>query len=117
MVQPRARRELPEGDNTGHPLLRAETLANDMMARLKNRDKPDEFKVHELEEWKKVVNRLAATNDGQAFIRAMLQYSSFNLPGDISNTVKMVEDNGKQAFYKRWVRPYLDKALRTDVEP
>ena len=103
--------------NTGHPLLRDAHVAQNLMKALQNRDKAQEWKVEQLEEWKASVNRLAASPDGRVFIRAMLEFSGYNLPGDIGNTVKMVEDNGKQAFYKRWVRPFLSKELRIEVEP
>lgn len=117
MAKPTHKSDAADPLITGHPLLNQQHAATDLLKRLQSRDKVDEFKVDQLDEWRAAINRLAASDDGRMLLRAMLQFSNYNVHGDISNTVKMVEDNGKQSFYKRWVRPYLDRSLRFEVEP
>lgn len=102
--------------NTGHPLLKHGNIADEFMKTLAARDKAKEFKIEQIEEWKKAINRLAATSDGQLFIRAMLEFSGYHDDDAVINATKMVEDKGKQAFYKRWIRPYLEKSLRNEIE-
>lgn len=102
--------------DTGHPLLRNAAQATDILKRMQGMEKAQEFKIHQIEEWKAALNRVASTPDGQLFITAMIQFSGYHNDDAVINATKMVEDKGKQAFYKRWVRPYLDPLLRKEIE-
>lgn len=103
--------------NTGHPLLKNATQVQAMIDRAAGRDAAKEFEIEELDKWRLSLNRIAATPDGKALFRAMISFSDlFTPPGNSRDTVKMVEDKNKAAFYLKWVRPYLDSSLRKDIE-
>lgn len=103
--------------NTGHPLLRGESQVLDYFAKLRENKEQTAMKAEELKEWKACLNRLAATKDGQHVLRVMIVLSGWQQPGNIKDTVRMVEDNGRIDFYLRWVRPFLDINLRKEMEP
>jgi len=102
--------------NTGHPLLRGESQALDYFAKIRENKEQVAMKAEELKEWKATVNRLAATKDGAHVLRIMVLLSGAFQPGNIKDTVRMVEDNGRADFYLRWIRPYLDKTTRAEIE-
>ena len=102
--------------NTGHPLLRGDSQVLDYFAKLRENKEQAALKAEELKEWKATVNRLASTVDGQQFLRIMILLSGWQQPGNIKDTVRMVEDNGRIDFYLRWVQPYLDKSIRMEIE-
>lgn len=100
-----------------HPLLRHPGKIDDMMAKLKDRAAGKEFQVEELQEWKLAVSRLADSPDGKVFLAALVQFSDYFAPqGKTRDTVKMVEDRCKIAFYLTWVRPFLTATQRSEIE-
>ena len=99
-----------------HPLLNRLPQVDDILKRLADKKERQEFKITELEEWTNCINRLASSPDGQLFIRSMIQFSGLYQPGNIRDTLGMVEDKCKAAFYLQWVRPYLQDQLRKEVE-
>ena len=110
----------PETDESDfsslHPLNRSKSTADKLLAGIQARKEADEFKVEELEEWKKCVNGLTSTPNGRMFIKSMLQHSGHWGPVKLVNQQPMV--NAIRAdFYLRWVKPYLQPDLRKDVEP
>lgn len=102
--------------NTGHPLLRGESQALDYFAKLRENKEQLAMKAEELKEWKATLNRMASTKDGAQVLRIMIMLSGWQQPGNIKDTVRMVEDNGRIDFYLRWIRPYLDATLRKEIE-
>lgn len=110
------KKESMTDDNTMHPLMRGGSAIDDLLKRMGQREEQKEFQVEKLQEWKLCLNRLASTADGRYFLSTLVRFSGLFTPGNIRDTVKMVEDNGKQSFYLRLVRPYLDTQLRKDIE-
>ena len=102
--------------NTGHPLLKGESQVLEYVARQRENKEQAAMHAEELKEWKATLNRVAATKDGAHMLRVMITLAGIFQPGNIKDTVRMVEDNGKADFYLRWVRPYLDSTLRKDIE-
>lgn len=99
-----------------HPLLRGESQVDSLLAAARKRNEQKEFQITELEAWKTCVNGLAATTNGQMFLRSMIQFSGVNDPPMLGNPQSMVVNTIKAAFYLRWVRPYLSSDLRKDIE-
>lgn len=121
MVKPtpshsKATPQAPDARNTGHPLLKNESQAMDLLKRFKQEQEQDEVLIERQLEWKDCLNRLASTGDGQHFLKLMIKHSGVFVPRNVSNTVKMVEDAGKSAFYLKHVRPYLDSSLLAVIE-
>lgn len=113
-----AAKEIPAtaARNTGHPLLKGEQQLMDYFRRMRENKEHQEMRVEELKEWKATLNRLAATKDGAHMLRVMVLLSGLFQPGNIKDTVRMVEDSGKADFYLRWIRPHLDPSLRKEIE-
>lgn len=86
---------------------------------LEYRQKSEDVKATILEneaEWKKVINRMFATEDGQFFAKYMLRYLGiFNIDNS-NNQIKLIEDNGKRKFYLELIRPYLDAKTLNLIE-
>lgn len=99
-----------------HPVLRNLSQVDDMVARLKDRKEAQEFKITEIERWKECVNGIAATPNGQLFLKSMVQHSGLFDPGTIAQPQKMIESRIISAFYLKWVRPFLNPDLRKDIE-
>lgn len=105
-----------EAQTGQHPLLNRLPQVDELLNRMAGKKERQEFKIEELEEWKRCINGLAATPNGQLFLRSMIQFSGLFVPGNIRDTLGMVEDKCKAAFYLQWVRPYLDEQLRKEIE-
>jgi hypothetical protein len=108
----------PEGErvSTGHPLL-TQMLQTDAFAEAaKKRQEFKEFQVAELETWKQTVIALAASDQGQLFLKSLVQHSGMFDATDDLHTMKMVEVRLKSAFYRKWVRPFIPLDLRKDIE-
>lgn len=102
--------------DTAHPLMRSHSQAQDAIERsLKRKDAVD-FKITELEEWKRTVNAIAATDNGKLLFKSMLDYSGMLMAPDITNANKMVTNTLKGAFYFTWIRPYLETQVRKELE-
>ena len=105
--------ELPS-EQTGHPLLRNTTLVDEIIKRSNDRKEQEEFKIEELKQWKDCINGLAATPNGKLFLTSMIQFSQhFNGNAPIKDAA---ECKVRLAFYLKWVRPYLNRELRKEVE-
>lgn len=99
-----------------HPVLRQQNSADKLLAAAAARRAQKEFQIEELEAWTQTINALAASPNGQIFLRSMIQFSGlFDVPS-MRDTIKMVDDKMKAAFYLRWVRPYLPPDLRMELE-
>lgn len=100
-----------------HPLLRQVTQADKLMEAARARKEHREFQITELEAWKECVNGMAATPNGQLFLKSMIQHAGNLSPPQLNNPQQMVMNNIKAAFYLSWVRPYLNPELRKELEP
>lgn len=96
--------------------MREAHAAMDMVKRLKANDQAEEFKIEQMAEWKKALNRLAATPDGKLFIKVMLNHSGLFAQDDNALHAQQVVTRARSAFYRTWVRPHLDKSLRAEIE-
>lgn len=103
--------------NTGHPLLKNDAQVMDFLRKWREGEEKEEVIIERIEEWKKALNRLASTSDGKYFLMMMVKITGIHAIRDTKNTVKMVEDAGAANFYLKWIRPYLDKSLRNEIEP
>lgn len=116
-ASPQVQPEQAEDNSRLHPLLRGQQPSEAFMAAAIKRKEQKEFQIEELEEWKKCVNGVAATPNGQMFLRSMIQFSGVNEPPELGNPQRMVTNTIKAAFYLRWVRPFINLNLRKEVEP
>lgn len=108
--------QAPEKVSTGHPVL-DQMLQTDAFAEAhRKRKELEEFQVAELETWKQTVMVLAASVDGQLFLKSMVQHSGMFEPPSYKDTLKMVEVRLKSEFYLKWVRPFLTPNLRSAIE-
>lgn len=99
-----------------HPLRRGGGMAEHFADAAKKRAQAEELLIERIEEWKEMLNRLAASQDGQVFFKMMLRANNLFTPGTSRDTVRAVEDKQRQDFYLRHVRPYIDSNLRKEFE-
>lgn len=91
-------------------------MAEQFAAAAKKRAHAEELIIERIEEWHEMLNRLAASPDGQLFFKMMLKANNLFTPGTSRDTVRAVEDKQRQDFYLRHVRPYIDSSLRKEFE-
>lgn len=109
--------EEPQEDfSHAHPLMRHQTQAQAMLEKALARKDADEFKIKEIEQWKRCVNAVAASPDGRMLLRSMLQYSGVLEAPVINNPNRMVTNTIKGSFYLTWIRPYLQPEVRRELE-
>jgi hypothetical protein len=70
----------------------------------------------EIEDYKKVVNRLFSTPDGIYWLNKVLRYSGLTSFDKTLNPAKLVEDRGRQSIWFELIRPYLDKSIRSELD-
>lgn len=102
--------------DTGHPLMSQVRASQDMIKRLNARDDQIEFRIEQEKEWKACLTRLAATKDGAMLLRTMLRHNGLFAPKKGSGAERLLKTEGAQAFYLEFIRPFLDKELRKDIE-
>lgn len=105
-----------EPQHTGHPLSGNTTQIDQFLRNAKRRTEEKEFQIEELEQWKQCVNAVAASAQGQVFLKNMIKASGLHEPSDYRNTMRMVDVGLKSAFYLKWVRPFLNHDLRSSIE-
>lgn len=101
---------------TGHPLMAAMTQTDAFAKAARERAAAKEFQIGELETWKQTVIALAASPNGQLFLKSMVQHSGMLDITDDLNTMNMVQVRFKSAFYRKWVRPFLTPDQRSAIE-
>lgn len=99
-----------------HPLLRSALKSDELTERLRARKEEGEFKIEELEKWKLCVNGMASTENGQLFLKSMLQHSGIFAPASVRDTSRSIEAGIRAAFYMKCVRPFLNSKLREAIE-
>ena len=102
--------------NTGHPLLQGSNQALDIMEKIQQRQQFKEFQIEEIAKWRETINRIMATQDGRTLLKAMIGFSGLLGPQDTRDTLRIVEQRWKLAFYLTWIRPYLDPTIIKDIE-
>lgn len=93
------------------------SIVDKLGARSQAREKQKEMTQAQLEEWKQVILRLCANSDFQHFLKGMVEFSGL-FTDEITRTdaVKLIEDRGRKQFYLKFVRPYLDKTIKSTIE-
>lgn len=99
-----------------HPVLRGLGRVDERMARRTSLKEKQDFQIEELEQWKTAVNGLASTSNGKMFLTNMVKFSQLSVPRGMNETLQMVEDKLRAAFYLTWVRPFLKPELRREIE-
>jgi len=98
-----------------HPVLQQLRNFDERVEHLKRGKGDMELTKEELEIWKKCVIGLASTPNGQMFIQSMVKHSGlFAL--EEADAHQMVVGRIRSAFYRKWVRPFLTKEQRNNVE-
>lgn len=102
--------------NTGHPLLKGMSQAEEMLKKLGGKEDLEAFKIEKQQEWKACINRLASTADGSYFMKMMIEHSGLfaSKKGQGAERLKALE--GMQAFYLDFVRPLLSAENRAGIE-
>lgn len=89
-----------------------ERLVKDRKDKAHNREKV----IENIEEWKKAINRICGTHDGQLLIKYMIRHNGlYNVDNSI-NHAKMIEDNGKKKVYLELIRPFLKSDIINKLE-
>lgn len=105
------------GEETAqHPLLRQMTQTDAFAKAARDRTAAKEFQIAELDTWKQTVLALAASPNGQLFLKSLVQHSGMLDLTDDLNTMNMVQTRLKSAFYRKWVRPFLTIDQRSAIE-
>lgn len=108
-----------EGDafvDTGHPLMSQVRAGQDMLKRLNAKDEQAEFRIEQEKEWKAALTRIASSKDGALLLRTMLRHNALFSPKKGQGAERLLKTEGAQAFYLEFIRPFLDKELRKDIE-
>lgn len=99
-----------------HPLMQTHSRIEELLSNFDKRKAGEELVIEQIEEWKAALNGMAGTPNGQIFLRVMIKASGLFTPGSSGQTVRSVEEKNRADFYLRHVRPYLDKAHRSEIE-
>jgi hypothetical protein len=102
--------------DTGHPLMNQVRAGQDMLKRLNAKDEQAEFRLEQEGEWKASLARIASSKDGAMFLRTMLRHNGLFSPKKGQGAERLLKTEGAQAFYLEFIRPFLDKELRKDIE-
>lgn len=106
-----------QADASQHPLLQQAIKVDEAMDRLRAAKEDKLFKDEELEQWKGIVIAMAASPNGQLFLKSFVQYSGlFHKSASIRDPNGIVEQKLKLMFYIDWVRPFLSPELRSAIE-
>lgn len=78
--------------------------------------KQQDIVIEREKEWKDVVNRLFSTDDGRYFAKYLLKDMRLFTADEHVNPAQEIEDRGRRRFYLKYIRPYLDRDVRVNVE-
>lgn len=112
--QPGSQPEPPK-DVGKHPLAENVSVGERLLKGMATRKEADEFKVAELETWRRAVNSMAASEHGKIVLKGMLDHSGLMRPRGNSTNQSAV-DKLKAEFYLSWIRPFLQPELRKELE-
>lgn len=106
----------PSDGGSAHPLHKNLSRVSEVMDRIAGKDAAEEKFIEDVEDWKKCVQSLAGSPNGTQFLKIMVRHMGLYAAPNTQNTVKMVEDAGKRAFYLTFVRPYLTATHKGEIE-
>lgn len=71
--------------------------------------------AEEVAEYKLVLNRLFASQDGQYFLKKLIKWSGVYSFDNSGNPTKDVKDAERRKVYLELIRPYLDKTILMEI--
>lgn len=101
---------------SAHPLHQNMSKVSQALERIAGREAQEEHLIEDLENWKKAVQALASTPNGQYFLKVMNRHSKVFQAPNIGNATQVVLDAAAQAFYLKHVRPYLTATHKGEIE-
>lgn len=109
--------KLPDNmPRSAHPLHQNMSKVSQALERIAGREAQEEKFIEDLENWKKVVQAIAASPNGQQFLKVMNRHSKLFQAPNIGNATQVVLDAAAQAFYLKHVRPYLTATHKGEIE-
>lgn len=107
--------DIPE-DGATLPIHRVKSIVDKMASQQQTQDEAVQKTLENEKEWKAVVNRMLDTPDGRYFMKYMLRYAKLFAIDNPHYQVLNIETTGKRKVYLELIRPYLDHALRAELE-
>ena len=92
------------------------SVINAIKERKLEQKKKGEAQKENIQEWSKVVNRLASTRDGKYFLKTMIHAVELFEIDETENPTKLLRNNGRKWFYLKHIRPYLTPEIKQEVE-
>lgn len=105
-----------DAPRSAHPLHQNMSKVSQALERIAGREAQEEQLIEDLENWKKAVQGLASTPNGQYFLKVMNRHSKLFQAPNIGNATQVVLDAAAQAFYLKHVRPYLTATHKGEIE-
>ena len=94
----------------------AKSVIEKLVTERQERERQEQIAIENEEEWKKAINTICSTAEGELMIKYMLRHNRLFKPGRSTNQVAMVEDSGKQRVYLELIRPYLKPEIIGKLE-
>lgn len=89
----------------------------DKMTQKRKEQKELELRIkEEEEEYRIVINRIFASDDGKYFLNKLKRSCGLNTFDKEINPAKLIEDRGRRAVWFELIRPYLDKSILMQLE-
>ncbi len=95
-------------------------LGHDTIDKLREQKAAQEAELLKLkeeeEDYRNAINRLFSSPDGKYFLNKLKRACGLNLFDKDLNPAKLVMDNGRRAVWFELIRPYIDKAILSELE-
>jgi hypothetical protein len=94
----------------------AASIIEKLLLKEQERRHQEEHVIEDRKQWELVINRLASTADGKYFFTRMVRHSAIFAVDEDYNPVNLAVAKAKSSFYRKYVRPYLEKQLKNKIE-
>lgn len=97
-------------------MLQMDSIVDELARRQQEREKSEQVVIENQEEYKLALNRIFSMNEGKLMAKYLLKFCAIFSDDLQLNPAKLIEDKGKKSVYLRMIRPYLEPAIRAELE-
>lgn len=100
----------------GDAKIEAKSILTKIAQDRENQKKVREIQVENEKEYMRALNGVAATPNGQIFLKQLIKCCKVFTVDEERDGVKLMEERGQRKLYLKFIRPYLDITLRRNIE-
>jgi len=88
----------------------------DLLKKMQREKDQQEVIVENQEDYKRALNRIAKSKDGQHVIKLLMKFCGVYSVSNHNDVIRMAEERARRSVYLAMIRPYLTPTIRAEIE-